>query len=181
MSSGRRDLSALTSGRAGALTGKLGPRRTGDQPTPADPPAPVVDDTPPPDPAPVTEPKKRKPKKTAPDPLSWQKRSWPAYMPRPVLEQVRADLGDRTLGEWLLDAYEAVNEQLPDRFTVRPSSAGLPPRTARPRRNVGGAQEVQLRLTGAEIDVLEARMTELGNPSRSAFVTAVAELALGGR
>jgi hypothetical protein len=108
-----------------------------------------------------------------------RKRSWPAYVPAPLLERIRGDVGDRTLGEWLLDAYEAVHDRLPARFPQRTPTAGLPPRTRRPRRGTGGLVEVQLRLTRAEVAVLEQRMDDLGGPSRSAFVTAVAELHLG--
>lgn len=188
MSDTRRDLSALTGGRADALTGKLAPRRQPTAPptppTSAEPAAAEPEETTSTPTASVNEQgadqpisqEKSGPLQTGPDPT--RKRSWPAYVPAPVLDRINADLNGRTLGEWLLDAYEAVNDELPQRFQQSTSTAGLPPRTARPRRNLGGTREVQWRLTHAEVAVLEARIAELGNPSRSAFITAIAELQL---
>ncbi|MEU8993187.1 hypothetical protein AB0C98_43555 [Streptomyces sp. NPDC048558] len=188
MSDTRRDLSALTGGRADALTGKLAPRRQPTtpptSPTSAEPEAAAPEET---TSAPAvavnkqdadqpTAQEQSRPTTTGPDPT--RKRSWPAYVPAPVLDRINADLNGRTLGEWLLDAYEAINDELPQRFPQPTSTAGLPPRTARPRRNLGGAREVQWRFTHAEVAVLEARIAELGNPSRSAFITAIAELQL---
>lgn len=177
MTDARRDLSALTGGRAGALAGKLTPRPA---PTPAAEPTTEQEPAPAPPPAtPPPRPRRRTAPTVAAGAESWRKQSWPAYIPAPLLERIRADVEDRTLGEWLLDAYEAVHDRLPARFPQRTPTAGLPPRTRRPRRGTGGLVEVQLRLTRAEVAVLEQRMDDLGGPSRSAFVTAVAELYLG--
>lgn len=86
--------------------------------------------------------------------------------------------GARSNGEWILDGFEAINDRLPERFpgAAARRASGLPPRTPRARSRVEDPKETPLRLTGAEIDVLEARRVELGSPNRSEFVTAIAEL-----
>lgn len=188
MTSSERDLSALTRKRSSGLAGKLG--------APAERPAPAAVSNPPPEPTEeqppaleqvVEEPTPPPPRRrTSRKPVeqgpkteeSWRKRSWPVYLPGPVRQAITETKGGRSNGEWFLDAFEAVNEQLPDRFpdAAARRAAGLPPRTPRPRSGVEDPKETPLRLTGEEIAVVEARRVELGSPNRSEYATVIAEL-----
>lgn len=188
MTSSERDLSALTRKRTSGLAGKLG--APAERPAPAavpDPPHQPTADSPAPaqvvDGPAQPQPRRRASRKPA-EPTSpraeesWRKRSWPVYLPGPVRQAITETKGGRSNGEWFLDAFEAVNDQLPDRFPAAAArrATGLPPRSPRPRSSVENPKETPLRLTGEEIDVVEARRVELGSPNRSEYATVIAEL-----
>lgn len=183
-----RDLSAFrkpSSSRAGNLSGRLGrSAHAPTEPTPVQAQA-AEDDALVASPVPTTPPSSAAARpgtpasrkaSTAPD----RKSSYSVYLPDDLLDRVAAQLDGRTLGEFVLDGYEQVHGDLPQRF--RPpstSTSGLPPRTRRPRRSAGTLRERHPRWTEVEFAVLEAQRLELGAPSRSEFVTAVLELYLG--
>lgn len=116
-----------------------------------------------------------------------QTRPIAAYLPADLRRQVgiAAKQEDSTLGEWLLDAYEAVFDRLDEVYGGPQDSgatrrSGLPQRRRR-RREVEVGVQVQFSLTGAELAVLEEHMSRLGVGSRSEFLTTIAELGLGHR
>lgn len=204
MTSGGRDLSGFRKpGRAGGLTGKLGPRPTAsvsasEQPAtdldssdePPTPDATAEPDDAPPRPMPPVEQEqtsrsrpRRQQKGDAPAPepdrAVQRKQSWSVYLPGPVFEKARTVQGRRSYGEVVLDAFEDTYDQLAGHFSPPPESrSGLPPRTRRPRRDMENLQEVHLRWTKEEYDVVEARRVALGAPARSEFVTTILELYL---
>lgn len=179
---GRRDLSALTQppSRAAGLAGLMPPRPD----PPARAPEPVDVDV-----APVeqdsttapTRPRRAAPKRKADtNTSSAAKRAVPVYLAGPLFARLKdaAAAAGSTYSDWFLDAYERVHEQLGERFVQPPRrSSGLPPRAPQ-RRRVDTPTPVQLRLTGEELQVLERKRAELGDPSRSAFVSEVVELGL---
>jgi hypothetical protein len=128
--------------------------------------------------APRTKPK-AKPRRAADDDEN-KKQAVPVYLPGPLFSQVKAAAGQAgmTYTDWLLDVYERVHSQLDTVFTrPAPRQSGLPPRKPQ-RRRVDTPTPVQLRLTGVELAVLEARREEVGGPSRSEFWTKIAQLGL---
>lgn len=182
-----RDLSAFRkpASRAGNLSGRLG--RSAHAPTE---PTPVQaqgteDDALGTSPLPTTPPSSAaaRPSRPADKKASTArdvKSSYSVYLPDDLLDRVATQLDGRTLGEFVLDGYEQVYGDLPQRFRPPSTSAsGLPPRTRRPRRSAGTLRERHPRWTEVEFAVLEAQRLELGAPSRSEFVTAVLELYLG--
>jgi hypothetical protein len=74
----------------------------------------------------------------------------------------------------------AKHRQVGEHFGPLPTDddSGLPARPRPPRKNIENAVGKQLRLTEDEIAVLDRKRAEVGNPSRSEFVTVLAELYL---
>lgn len=189
MTSDPRDLSALRTppDRAAGLGGLLGKPRS-ERPTPES--APSAEQQAPPADSPQTLPvqdvaaprskPKAKPRRVADDDEN-KKQAVPVYLPGPLFAQVKGAAGQAgmTYTDWLLDVYERVHAELDTVFTrPAPRQSGLPPRKPQ-RRRVDTPTPVQLRLTGVELAVLEARREEVGGPSRSEFWTKIADLGLG--
>lgn len=178
MTENRRDLSALsTPPRRGAgLAGGLPPRGSA-------PSAPESTETQ--DEETTGDSAEERSKRARKQPMSraptssGRKKPWTVYIPVDVADEVEQALDGKPWTAWVLDAYRHVHARLTERFVpAEADDSGLPTRPMGARRDVDHPREKQLRLTDAEIRVLESKMESLGGPTRSAFITAVVELRL---
>lgn len=96
-----------------------------------------------------------------------------------LVREAKAATGD-THETWFLDAYDAVDDQLPDVY--QPAAARrtkMPVRRRRTRRpSTDPLASYPLRLTPEEVAVLEERAAELQPPSLADFVTTIVRLRL---
>lgn len=102
----------------------------------------------------------------------------PAYLPPELLYWLRATTrsGEMTYADVLFDAFENVDlPALANAFAPRArTGAGGVPRRPTQLRGEGGVQR-QFRVTTTQRAWVDAKVTELGAPSRSALCTAVLE------
>lgn len=167
-------------GRARDLSALGPPPRPAEQvevvaPPPA-PAFPVVADPDPAPGAPASREQRKTPRKTAAAPGLTGTRAVAVHLPGPLAAQLKAAVteADCTYAEWVLDVFDRHHERLPDLFegaAARRAASGLPPRHRTARRRVESPTQVQLRLTPAELAVLDRCRAGLGGVSRSDFVS----------
>lgn len=110
-----------------------------------------------------------------------RKQAVPIYLPAALLARRRAATTKtgESYSDWGLDAYEIVHDRLGERFApIATRTSGLPPRRRATRRHVENPVAVQLRFTGAELQVLEQKREAVGSPPKSAFYIAIIEMRL---
>lgn len=101
------------------------------------------------------------------------------YVPADLLRRLREiTVRDATsYGAWFLDRFDEFYDELATIYQPPAERRSpLPPRRRESRRRVDTPTQLQLRITGDELAVIDQRMAELGAPSRSEFVTAVIKL-----
>jgi hypothetical protein len=102
------------------------------------------------------------------------------YLPVELLERFRRTARSRemTYADVLVEAASAHLAELPLVFDAAPpANAGMPSRTA--RRHPEPGVQVQLRLDGHQLHWLDAQVTRLRAPSRTALVLALLRVHLG--
>ena len=139
------------------------------------------------DPQPTPEPPRERVTRTRPTPAAEPgpvrvQRITQTRIPAALFERARAakEASGDTHETWFLDAFDAVDDQLPAAYPpAAERRTRMPVRKRRTRRpSTDPLVAYPLRLTAEEIAVLEERIAELEPPSLADFVTTVVRLRL---